>query len=185
MGAVCYLGVPLFDSAQQVIGTLCINNDKPLSDAQFAKVIMGVFAARAAAELQRKWAEESLCRAYDELEIRVCDRTAELSETLRTLESEIADRKRAEEELAERARQSALRSDIGLALTQGGDLSPMLQRCCEPLVEHLDAAFARIWTLNPDEDMLELQASAGLYTHINGPHARVPVGKSKIGLIAL
>ncbi len=32
--------------------------------------------------------------------------------------------------------------------------------------------------------MLELQASAGLYTHIDGPHSRVPVGQFKIGLIA-
>jgi PAS domain-containing protein len=31
---------------------------------------------------------------------------------------------------------------------------------------------------------LELQASAGLYTHLNGAHARVPVGAFKIGLIA-
>ena len=31
---------------------------------------------------------------------------------------------------------------------------------------------------------LELQASSGLYTHINGGHARVPIGKFKIGLIA-
>ena len=31
---------------------------------------------------------------------------------------------------------------------------------------------------------MELQASAGIYTHINGPHARVPVGQFKIVLIA-
>jgi len=29
-----------------------------------------------------------------------------------------------------------------------------------------------------------LQASAGMYTHTDGPHGRVPVGKFKIGLIA-
>jgi PAS domain S-box-containing protein len=29
-----------------------------------------------------------------------------------------------------------------------------------------------------------LQASAGLYTHLDGPHSRVPVGQYKIGLIA-
>ena len=33
--------------------------------------------------------------------------------------------------------------------------------------------------------MLELQASAGQYTHLDGEHARIPVGKFKIGLIAL
>ena len=32
--------------------------------------------------------------------------------------------------------------------------------------------------------MLDLQASAGMYTHINGAHAHIPVGKFKIGLIA-
>jgi hypothetical protein len=52
------------------------------------------------------------------------------------------------------------------------------------LVEHLDAAFARIWTLNEQNDILELQASAGIYTHIDGAHSRVPVGQFKIGLIA-
>jgi GAF domain-containing protein len=60
----------------------------------------------------------------------------------------------------------------------------MLRLCSEAIVRHLDTAFARVWTLNEREQMLELQASAGLYTHLNGPHGRVPVGKFKIGLIA-
>jgi len=60
----------------------------------------------------------------------------------------------------------------------------MLQQCCEAIVQHLHAAFARIWTLNERDNMLELRASAGLYVHLDGPHGRVPVGKFKIGLIA-
>jgi PAS domain S-box-containing protein len=59
-----------------------------------------------------------------------------------------------------------------------------LQRTTEVLVRHLGAAFARIWTLNESEQVLELQASAGLYTHLDGGHSRVPVGQYKIGLIA-
>ena len=51
-------------------------------------------------------------------------------------------------------------------------------------MQHLDPAFARIWTTSPQGDVLELQASAGLYTHLDGVHARVAVGKFKIGLIA-
>jgi hypothetical protein len=54
----------------------------------------------------------------------------------------------------------------------------------EAVVCHLDGAFARIWTLNERENMLELQASAGLYTRLDGEHARVPVGNLKIGRIA-
>src|SRR5262249_13862680 len=34
------------------------------------------------------------------------------------------------------------------------------------------------------EGVLQLQASAGQYTHTDGPHGRVPVGQLKIGLIA-
>jgi PAS domain S-box-containing protein len=45
-------------------------------------------------------------------------------------------------------------------------------------------AFARVWTLDEEEDVLELQASAGMYTHTDGLHSRVPVGSFKIGLIA-
>jgi PAS domain S-box-containing protein len=52
------------------------------------------------------------------------------------------------------------------------------------MVRHLGASFARIWVLPPGGDTLELQASAGLYTHLDGPHSRVRVGQLKIGLIA-
>jgi GAF domain-containing protein/anti-anti-sigma regulatory factor len=94
------------------------------------------------------------------------------------------ERKLAEEAQAESARMAALGADIGSALIQGEHLRNMLQRCAETLVKHLDAAFARIWTLDAEESVLELQASAGLYTHLDGAHSRVPVGRFKIGLIA-
>jgi GAF domain-containing protein/anti-anti-sigma regulatory factor len=94
------------------------------------------------------------------------------------------ERKLAEEAQAESARMATLGADIGTALVQGDSLRDMLQRCAETLVKHLDAAFARIWTLDAKENVLELQASAGMYTHLDGAHARVPVGRFKIGLIA-
>ena len=97
---------------------------------------------------------------------------------------DVTERKRVEESLAERERAALLSADVGLALTEGSTIMDMLQLCAESVVRHLDAAFARIWTLNDKEDVLELQASAGMYTHLNGPHGRVPVGKFKIGLIA-
>ncbi len=84
----------------------------------------------------------------------------------------------------ERRRLMALTAAVGRALTTQSSLADMLRGCAEAMVEHLDAAFARIWTLNEAENILELQASAGLYTHLDGPHGRVPVGVLKIGLIA-
>jgi C4-dicarboxylate-specific signal transduction histidine kinase len=63
-------------------------------------------------------------------------------------------------------------------------LKTILGECSEAIVRHLDAAFARIWTLSDDGKMLELQASAGMYTHLDGPHSRIPMGQFKIGMIA-
>ncbi|MFB2919379.1 GAF domain-containing hybrid sensor histidine kinase/response regulator [Aerosakkonema funiforme] len=119
MGAVCYLGVPLLDSLQQVIGVLCINNDKPLQDVESAKGIMKIFAARAAAEVQRKWAQESLCQALDELEIRVEERTAELSKTLNSLKAEIVERKKVElalEQERQQLRQIITNAPVAMAM---------------------------------------------------------------------
>jgi signal transduction histidine kinase len=85
---------------------------------------------------------------------------------------------------ARQTRQAALRAEVAAALAEGGELRPVLQHCADAVVRHLDAALARVWTLNAAENVLELQASAGLYTHIDGGHSRVPVGKFKIGVIA-
>jgi PAS domain S-box-containing protein len=107
-----------------------------------------------------------------------------LREANRELHREIEQRTRAEESLKERVRISTLDAEVAVALNAGGELQPMLQRCCELAVQHLDVAFARIWTLNAATQMLELQSSAGAYTHLDGAHSRVKVGQYKIGLIA-
>jgi len=95
------------------------------------------------------------------------------------------ERRRAQTALLERARLAELTSDVGIALTRGAGLRETLQLCVEALVRHLDVAFARIWTLDEATSTLELQASAGMYTHTDGPHGRVPLGEYKIGVIAL
>jgi PAS domain S-box-containing protein len=101
---------------------------------------------------------------------------------------DIEDRKRAEvglrEAANERSRMSAVRAEIAMALARKGSLKETLRACAEAMVHHLDAAFARIWTLNSDSRELELQASAGMYTRVDGRYSRVPVGEIKIGLIA-
>jgi diguanylate cyclase (GGDEF)-like protein/PAS domain S-box-containing protein len=95
----------------------------------------------------------------------------------------ITERKWVEEERRQ-ARSAALRADVSTAFSESGTLRGVLRHCAECMVRHLDAAFARIWTLKEEENVLELQASAGMYTHLDGPHSRVPVGELKIGLIA-
>ena len=97
---------------------------------------------------------------------------------------DITERKETEVTLLERNKMLALDAEVGQVINQSQDIQPLLQGCAEALVNNLDAAFARIWTLNVPEQMLELQASAGLYIHRDGAHARVPVGQFKIGKIA-
>ncbi len=97
---------------------------------------------------------------------------------------DVTERVEREESLRERANLAAFTAQVGIALTGSPTLAAMLDRCCRAVVEHLDAAFARIWTLNTATGMLELQASAGLYTSLDGAHAIVPVGRFKIGRIA-
>jgi len=93
-------------------------------------------------------------------------------------------RKRAEQDLRQHVRHAEFSAAIGLALSQTPTLTKMLQSCAEAMVVHLDAAFARVWTLNKRENMLELRASAGTYTRLDGTYARVPVGQKEIGRIA-
>src|SRR3990167_7228681 len=97
---------------------------------------------------------------------------------------EVVKRKKAEEVVMGRSRLAALGADVGFALIQKSTLREILQLCADALVLNLNVAFARIWTLSKEENVLELQSSAGIYTHIDGPHSRVPVGMYKIGLIA-
>jgi signal transduction histidine kinase len=134
--------------------------------------------------------EELRCRdqqcaaARADLDQQIRERTSQLLDARQTLRAEIAARLLAEQALAERGRLAALGADVATALTEGGTLQTMLQECAKAIVRQLDAAFARIWTVDRHGLLLELQASAGMYTHVDGTHSRIPIGQFKIGLIA-
>ena len=86
--------------------------------------------------------------------------------------------------LHRRATTAALAADVGRLLVSDASISDRLERVVSAVVEHLDVAFARVWTLGDGNDILELVASAGIYTHLDGGHSRIPVGQWKIGRIA-
>lgn len=131
-----------------------------------------------------QWSGRQVIQAFitDITERKQAERA--LREANRELHGEIEQRTRAEESLTERVCMSTLNAEVAVALNAGTELHAMLQQCVELVVRHLDVAFARIWTLNEATRTLELQASAGCYTHLDGPHSRVRVGQYKIGLIA-
>jgi formate hydrogenlyase transcriptional activator len=96
---------------------------------------------------------------------------------------DITERKLAERLQAEKAREAALRADVSNAFSDA-TLQGMLRECTEAMVRHIDTAFARIWTVNETGDVLEMQASSGMYTNIDGTFSRQLVGRPIIGVIA-
>ncbi len=63
MHAICYLGIPFHDQAGELMGHLFVMDDKPLADYERARSLMGIFAARAAMELERKRTIDRLQRS--------------------------------------------------------------------------------------------------------------------------
>lgn len=98
---------------------------------------------------------------------------------------DVTERKRAEAMRIRRGAQVALRGDINSALAETNTpLRQILEHCTEAMVQHLDAPLARIWILNRNEEMLELQASAGMYTQLEGSLAHTEVGALNVSRIA-
>lgn len=117
MGVHCYLGVPLLNSQGEAMGTLCVAHDQPLNYPQEAETVMTIFAARAAAELQRQRAEATLRMAYTEMERRVSDRTHDLSLANETL-TQVARYEQATSQVIQQMRQSLDLEAIFRATTQ-------------------------------------------------------------------
>jgi formate hydrogenlyase transcriptional activator len=104
---------------------------------------------------------------------------------------------------ASRRHLDALR-EITARITATQDVDEVLASITQGLVEHGDAALARIWLLqadaecpvcgeappgavpaaDPDMRALHLRASAGLHANVAGQYHRVAVGERKIGQIA-
>lgn len=112
-----YLGVPLLDGQGNVLGTICVIGEQPLENPQEAEAIMNLFATKAAAELQRQRAEEALRKAYMEMEERVAERTAELSQANIRL-TNVAQQERTIAQIIQQMRQSLDLSTIFEVTTQ-------------------------------------------------------------------
>lgn len=174
MGAVSYLGVPLLDASEKVIGLLCVLDDKPILEGQKFQSIMTVFAARAAAELLRKGAGEALQQANEELEARVEERTEELVATNRELATQIADRLEAELAL-ERSETRATRHQTGLLLlarTQAiytGQVDAAFREITKIAARILTVERVSVWLYNEDRSQLHC---ANLYELTQGRHSQ-------------
>ncbi len=150
LGAESYMGVPLLDANQAAIGNLCILDTKPFLTDNRAKAIMSVFAARAATELQRKWAEEEKRRTYEELEFRVEERTTELVSANAALETEIRERTSAEAAMRLMAQREKAINRVILRMRQSLNLEWIFNATTAELRRTLLCDRVLIYRFNPD-----------------------------------
>ncbi|PZV13025.1 MAG: histidine kinase [Leptolyngbya sp.] len=150
MGAVSYVGVPLLDENQTALGTLCILHTEPLLPDENRIALMQVFAARAAAELGRKQAEEAKSQALEELDVRVMQRTAELVQANGALATEVKERAAAEATLRLMADRERATTKVILRMRQSLDLDTIFSATTAELRQALQCDRTLIYRFNPD-----------------------------------
>lgn len=154
-----YVGIPLMTSDGMAIGTLSVM-------APTAHTLT----------VDQSQALQTLARqVMTQLELR---RT---SSSLKEVSTRY---KQTEIVLLEHRRLASLAAEVGAGLGQPGSLPDMLDRCVQATVTHLGVAFARIWTLDPETNLLELQAIAGQHSHTEDFPSRISLGISIVGFIA-
>jgi signal transduction histidine kinase/DNA-binding NarL/FixJ family response regulator len=150
MGAVSYVGVPLLDQDQTALGSLCILHTEPLPPDENRIALLQVFAARAAAELRRKRAEDAKNQAYDELEFRVQQRTAEWVQANGALAAEIGERTAAEAKLRQMAERERTTTKVILRMRQSLDLDTIFSATTAELRQALQCDRTLIYRFNSD-----------------------------------
>ncbi|MDJ1178464.1 GAF domain-containing protein [Roseofilum sp. BLCC_M91] len=136
INAVSYLGVPLINEQDRAIGNLCIVDSKPLPKDDRTQGLLRVFAARAAAELQRQEATQALTQAKAELEQRIAERTADLERANNTLQK-IAERQRTISHILEQMRRTL-------------DVRAIFQTTTQELRLALECDRLLVYRFNPD-----------------------------------
>ncbi len=128
-----FLSVPVMLGAE-LVGQIALANSRTNYTAEDLEAVQRLGELYALA-IQRKRAEEALRQARDELEVRVQERTAELSEANVRLRGEITERERTQESLRRSNRALKARSQCSAALIHAKDETELLQEVCRILVE--------------------------------------------------
>ena len=145
-----YIGLPLLNLEQEAIGVLCILDSKPLQIDDRTQALLAVFAARAASEVQRKWAEDEKRRAYEEMEFRVVERTAELVQTNLNLETEIQQRIAVQRQIQQAAERERATAFVIQQMRQSLNLEQIFSATTEELRHLIQCDRTLIYRFNSD-----------------------------------
>ncbi len=80
-GIESFVGLPLCDSRDRVVGALAILSHQPHQNIKFIRSILRVFATRVGGEIERKQAEDEIQALNADLELRVQERTVALRDS--------------------------------------------------------------------------------------------------------
>ncbi len=111
---------------------------------------------------ERKDAEEALRKAYDELELRVEERTAELSKANAILKEQIAERKRVEEKLHQQNEYLTALHETTLGLMNRLELNDLLESIIARAAALIGTPQGFIALAKPGEDKITIQVSVGV-----------------------
>ncbi len=130
----------------------------------------------------RKRYEQALRQAYDDLERRVDERTAELAKANAELRSEIAERKRLEE--AERKRVMEMEA-LGATMTDVSaelEITRLLRAVVDRVVALLGADFGELALY--DEKRKDLETLVGYYDGVDYCGERTRLGEGALGMVS-
>jgi PAS domain S-box-containing protein len=119
-------------------------------------------------------------RVVTELEARVQERTAELAIANDVLQSEIADRKRAEEKLRQQNEYLTALHETTLALMNHLDLTDLLETLVRRAGQLLGTPHGFIYLVTPDGTELERKVGLGVFDVDRVPHLKPGQGLSGI-----
>ncbi|MCP4543962.1 MAG: GAF domain-containing protein [Chloroflexi bacterium] len=110
----------------------------------------------------KKWEAEKGLAAYREhLEDLVEERTTELTQANEQLQREVAERERAEAEIAQRNTELAAQNAIAATTSQSLDLNTLLNTALDTVMAVLEMDVGSIFLLEPDGEAMTLRAHRG------------------------
>jgi len=96
-----YVGKLLYGSSGNKLGLIAVMYRKPVKEVNLARLTLKIFAARAAAEIERRQYQDMLLRTNNELEIKIRVRTLQLEKANESLNVQIDHLKIAQKSLQE------------------------------------------------------------------------------------
>ncbi|MCG8347701.1 MAG: GAF domain-containing protein [Chloroflexales bacterium] len=154
-GFESYLGVPVYNSSGQILGHLSVMDDKAMSRSETEISVMKIFAARAGAELERMQAEAALRQREEQLS----QLNIRLEDYSRNLEHKVAERTR---EIEQRRKVAEGLRDMLTILNSNRPLDEILDHIIAEGSRLLGTDSGAIFRLQPDQEMLAVQAARGL-----------------------